>query len=49
MSNVADDEGSEDEEQGDHGEGSGSSDHFWGTERIVGEGKRGTDMIKNRK
>lgn len=29
VSDVADDEGREDEEQGDHGEGSGSSDHFW--------------------
>lgn len=48
VSNVADDKSGEDEEQGDHGEGSGSSDHFWRTGRIVGEDKRRTEMIKTR-
>lgn len=43
MSDVADDEGGEDEEQGDHRERSGSPDHFW---KIVREDMRRMNKIK---
>ena len=36
VSDVADDEGREDEEQGDHGEGSGGPDHFWNKKEDYG-------------
>lgn len=45
VSDVADDEGREDEEQRHHGEGRGGPDHFFGGREKT---ERRTDVIKNK-